>query len=155
MKKMLLSLLAAVLAGCGENAQHSSASSDPLSSARAAIIHRNFADAADYARQALDDDPSSPDAYFELARADALRGNGGSAEDALGKALDNGLGDAAQKLRDPAFDTIRNDAAFAQLQERASPRTAQQSKPSVEQEPSVEITDGEVRAGDVVINSDF
>ena len=144
--------LAALLAGCDG---HRPGAADPLSAARAAIISRNFADAADYARQAVEDRPDAPDGYFELARAEALRGNGGSAGDALAHALDKGLGDAAQKLGDPAFDGIRNDPAFAALVERASPGSTAAAARKEHDGPAVEISDDQVRAGDVTINTDF
>ena len=153
MRRLLVCALAALAAGCGGVDHKADGQTDPLSAARAAIISRNFADAADDAQTAIDADPDQPDAYFELARAEALRGNGGSAEDALAKALDKGLGDASQKLADPAFEAIRADQRFVDLQRRASPATAATNRQ--EPEPAVEISDDQVRAGDVVINTDF
>lgn len=156
MKRVLVCALAALVAGCGDGPSNRSGSGDPLSAARAAIISRDFTDAVDHAERAVAQNPESPDPYFELARAEALRGNAGSAEENLGKALDRGLGDAGQKLRDPAFAKIRDSESFRQLVERAepgsAPRTAEAREESI---PTVEITDDQVRAGDVAINTDF
>ena len=133
-----------------------------LDEARAAIVARNFGEATELASEAVRGNPDDPAAHYELARAQVLQGNEGSALVELGLAIDKGLADALQALADPAFDNLRGNRSFAQLEERASPRrepTRQAVADEPEREPSVEIssTDGHdtVRAGDVVISDDF
>lgn len=68
---------------------------------------------------AADMQPQWASAWFELARAHALDGNAKRAIEALGRAVDCGLRDAARIGSEPAFEKQRGSPGFAALLDRA------------------------------------
>lgn len=163
--------LAGALAGCNFGIVSDDAK-DGLSGVRAAIVAHNYAEAADMARTYAADNPSDPEAHFELARAEALLGNEGRALDALDLAINAGLPNAGQALKDPAFAAIRTSARFAALKERGAPAPKAAAAAVRNPEPvgatvvtaggyddgvSIsESADGtHIRAGDVTLDTNF
>lgn len=151
-------LLCTVLALGGCYKQATTIAPEGLDAVRAAIAASNYAQAAELAEKEVAKRPNAPQASFELARAEALRGNDGLAMDALEKAIDNGLGDAANALQDPAFGRIASSKRFAALVLRASPRPRQEAAPEPE---AGDVTIHEdkngthIQAGDVHLDTDF
>jgi len=154
-----------LLAGC--DALQSGQGS--ISEVRGAINSRDYPKAAEMARKLADRAPKDPAIQFELARAEALAGNNGSALDALNKAVSLGLADAAQAIRDPAFDSIRSDERFVAIAQRLAPvgspaadggqmQSTQGAEPGAPSG-SVSIEESEkgtsITAGDVVLKTDF
>jgi tetratricopeptide (TPR) repeat protein len=85
-----------------------------------ALLERKSYDAAARSLSiAADMQPQWPSTWFELARAHALGGNAKQAIQALEKAVDAGLRDAAQIEAEPAFEKLRGTAQFAAIVERA------------------------------------
>lgn len=162
--------LAGALAGCNFEVVSDDAK-DGLSGVRAAIVAHNYAEAVDMARKYAADNPSDPEAHFELARAEALLGNEGRALDALDAAIKAGLPNAGQALKDPAFAAIRTSARFAALKERATPAPKSAAVAARNLEPGgatvvraggnegvsiSESADGtHIRAGDVTLDTGF
>lgn len=154
-----------LLAGC--DALQSGQGS--ISEVRGAINSRDYPKAAEMARKLAEGAPKDPAIQFELARAEALAGNNGSALDALNKAVSLGLADAVQAIRDPAFDSIRFDDRFVAIAQRLAPVGSpaagggqmQPTQGAESDAPSdgVSIKEGEkgtsITAGDVVLNTDF
>lgn len=149
------------LAGCSDLSAPADSDTAGLPAIRAAIVARNYGEAADLARKLVKRTPSDAAAQFELARAEALLGNGGAALDALELAVRNGLPNVAGALADPAFDTLRQDARFASIEGIADPgRRPVKRIAAGEGRDQVSITtdaDGRdtIRAGDVTLDGDF
>lgn len=151
------------IAGCGgssvsNDGTAASETRPSLERARAAIVARNFGDAVRLAHEAVTAAPRDPAAQYELARAEALAGNEGNALTALEAAIAGGLADAEGKLRDPAFDRVRQNDRFAALDARARPGTNRTDEGRIAADGVViEHRDGEdyIRAGDVSIGGNF
>ena len=144
-----------------------------LAEVRSAITERNFGEAARQAREVIATDPHNPDAYFELARAEALLGNESNAFYALEAAIERGLANPHWALADPAFDGLQPSERYTALQTRASPRIEGRAAAAIAREEiqpntrigagegsdRVEILEGDdqsiIRAGDVVLETDF
>jgi hypothetical protein len=132
-----------------------------LPAVRAAIVARNYAEAADLARKEVASRPADPAAQFELARAEALAGNQGRAIDALDLAVRDGLADAARAVEDPAFDALRDDDRFVALVERAAPGShgggdnAEVSRGADAVQIHESAGGTHIRAGDVKLDTDF
>lgn len=141
---------------------NSSGAPASLPAVRAAIVAANYGEATQVAQAYIAANPKDPDGYFEDARAEALAGNQGRALDALGKAVDNGLANAAQALNDPAFGTISGDDRFAALVQRASPAPHSSDDSALSAGSGgdhVQISrhggGTQIQAGDVKLNSNF
>lgn len=153
-------LLAAALSACSQE-KPPQPGAVSLSDVRAAIVARNFSEAADLARRAVAQSPKDPAAQFELARAEALIGNTGRALDALDAAVAAGLPNAAKALEDPALDAIRNDERFSEIARRASPGSADPADgdPRGSGGDDVSIKNDSsgthIKAGDVTLDTDF
>lgn len=154
--RIFIACTALALAGCQK--ESSATGPEGLAAARVAIVSGNYAQAADLAAKEVAKRPNDPQASYELARAEALRGNGGLAVAALEKAVGNGLGDAANALQDPAFARIANSERFAALTLRASPAPREAAQP-VSEFGSVNIHEDKngthIQAGDVHLDTDF
>lgn len=168
----VLLCLAACLASCGpkdpdsDNGSPSAAVSTPsaggLDAVRAAIVARNFGQAVELAQAEVDRNISDPDAYFELARAQALASNEGLALDALRKSIELGVSNAAQRLEDPAFEQMRNSERFAAIADiaytKAEPSKGTTAKRAYSSDVSISNKPGggtHIQAGDVVLDTDF
>ncbi|MES3055059.1 hypothetical protein O6V14_05395 [Sphingomonas faeni] len=151
------------LAGCGGSSVSSDGTAEnktgpSLERARAAIVARNFGDAVRLAHEAVTAAPRDPAAQYELARAEALAGNEGNALNALESAVAGGLSDVEGKLRDPAFDRVRQNGRFAALNARARPGAYRTDENRIAADGVViEQRNGEdyIRAGDVSIGGNF
>lgn len=139
---------------------------EQLNAVRAAIIARNFGEAATLARAAVTNNPEDPEVQLLLARAEALLGNSGNALHALERAVTAGIAKPAEAILDSAFDSLRNDSRFAAIEALVQPAAKvdapmppkRQSAP-VSERPEVEIgtRNGKdyIRAGDIVIDGNF
>lgn len=151
-----------LLAACSETSGSTSGSiTDGLPAVRAAIVARNYGEAADIARTLVKRTPQDAAAQFELARAEALLGNDGSALDALDAAVRGGLANVSTALADPAFESLRTSDRFAQIEARALPSKRPVKRLAAgEGRDAVSITtdaDGHetIRAGDVTLDGNF
>lgn len=142
---------------------------------RSAIAAGDYAEAVQRAQSWLRGHPRDAESWFELARAEALRGNNGNAQEALDKAVGTGLANARIALDDPAFTALRTTERFAALVERAAPAppAAPGASPPARRAAargSAELSAGDaathvsireqgghsvIRAGDVTLDTDF
>lgn len=142
-----------------------SSSAERMNAIRAALVARNFGEAATLARSLVNDAPGDPEAQLLLARAEALLGNIGNAVESLDRAVTAGLANPVEALADPAFSSMRNDSRFVALSARVQPApmanapALPKQRATTTDRPEVEIStrDGEdyIRAGDVVIDGNF
>lgn len=164
MRRPLTGLALLLLAACSGQSETGTSSERDLAEVRAAIVAHNYGAAVELARAMAKANPRDANALYELARAEALLGNQGSALDALDAAITAGLGNVPTALADPAFNSIRDSDRFAALADRATPGAADDGP--VERLAAgsgadrVEITtdsDGQdtIRAGDVTLSTDF
>lgn len=140
-----------------EAAPESTASVEDITSE---MTSGNFARAAELAREATAAQPSNPDLFLLLARAEARLGNQGYAIDALNQAFEKGFHDPRGAVNHPDFDKIRGTQAFQSLMKKwgiqasAVPSKAKPSA-SVTRAGDVSITESgghtRIRAGDIVI----
>ncbi len=150
-----------LLVACSGTSGSPGGTADGPSAVRAAIVARNYGQAADLARARVERTPHDAAARFELARAESLLGNDGAALDALDAAVRGGLVDVAGALADPAFERLRASDRFAAIEARALPgRRAVQRLTAGEGRDAVSITtdaDGRemIRAGDVTLDGNF
>ena len=154
--RIFIACTALALGGCQK--EPSATAPEGLAAARSAIVASNYAQAVELAAKEVAKRPKDPQASYELARAEAQRGNDGLAVDALEKAVGNGLGDAANALQDPAFARIANSERFAALTLRANPAPREAAQP-VAESGSVTIHEDKngthIQAGDVHLDTDF
>ena len=162
MRKYLVLAVLCALPSCSSASKPEAATAAvaTLPAVRAAIVAGNYGEAAQSAQSYVAAHPKDPDGYFEDARAEALAGNQGRAFDALTKAVDNGLANAALALNDPAFDTIRSDDQFAALAQRATPAPRDAgalSAGSGADHVNISQHGGgtQIQAGDVKLNTNF
>ena len=126
-----------------------------------ALTDRNFGLAAENAKAAQGAYPQSARVHLLAAMAEARLGNAGNAAAAFERSVDAGLEDAEQALANQAFDTVRNDPAFAPVRNRLRPsRTSASPTRSARDNVragDVEIVEDEsgtyVRAGDIVLDT--
>ena len=164
MRRSIILTALVVLAGCSpaSKGDQQGATAPTLPAVRAAIVAGNYGEAGQTAQNYVASHPGDPDGYFEQARAEALAGNQGRAFDSLGKAIDHGLGNAAQALDDHAFDSIRGDDRFAALVQKSSPAPQSAQSAAVAAGSGtdhVEISSHaggtQIQAGDVKLNTNF
>jgi len=149
------------LAGCSAARDDAArGGGDRLAAVRAALVAHNYGQGVTLAKAAVKATPHDPKAQFELARAEALVDDQGSALDALGAAVEAGLADPTTALEDPAFDSIRGSARFAAIRNRATPGafgTGMLAAGEGSDRVTIDRRGGHdtVRAGDVVLDGDF
>lgn len=161
-RQLGIGLGALLLAGCSAGDGQEGSGNNTLAGARSAIVARNYGDAAQIARRLVTRAPRDAAANFELARAEALLGNNGSALDALEAAVNAGLANVPAALTDPAFSSIRTNDRFVILADRASPAPADPTTQQISAgngSDRVEIINSNgrsvVRAGDVELDGNF
>ncbi|WP_374471695.1 tetratricopeptide repeat protein [Phenylobacterium sp.] len=148
-------------AGCQQSAAEAGAgAAQPI---RAELDDGNYGKAAELAAAAVKQNPTNPELHLLQARAEARLGNAGDAARALERAILAGLERPEEALADPAFDSIRRDAAFQRLADRFAP--APRARPrAVAQDSGETISAGDVeisgppgeeviRAGDIVLEA--
>lgn len=152
------------LGGCGSGDW--SGGAKDIDAVRSEIVARNFGRAVELAADLVEAHPTDPSAFYEQARAEALAGNEDRAFNALEKAIELGLPNAATALNDAAFTGLRRSERFAALHGKASPSPSKSSgrpvEALVEAGPDGEVTilelpNGEthIQAGDVSLSTDF
>lgn len=127
-----------------------------------ALSSGNYGKAAEAANAALATDPSNPELYFLLARAEARLQNVGSAVKALQASFDSGFHDPRGALNNPDFDGIRDNPIFTAFANGFRPKS-QQGSSKTPAAPTSRVTAGNVsivegpngetsiRAGDLII----
>lgn len=150
-----------LLAACSGTPETATRVDEGLPAVRAMITAHNYGQAAGLARTLAERTPQDPAARFELARAEALLGNAGSALDALDAAVRGGLPNVAGALADPAFEGLRASDRFAAIEAQALPgRRPVERIAAGEGRDAVSITTGAdgrevIRAGDILLDANF